>query len=61
MSEWKLNKEMRLKAISTFLLPFLEHLSDMVNDRSHVKAFKILFAFLKHYLLAFTLVGGVSK
>lgn len=36
-------------------------LSDIVNNRSHVKAFEVLIAFLKKHLLPFTLVGGVGK
>lgn len=52
---------MRLKAISSFLLPFLGHLSDMVTNRSHIKAFEVLPTFFKKNLLPFTLVGGVGK
>lgn len=52
---------MRFKAISSFLLPFLGHLSDMVNSRSHMKAFEVLITFFKKKrLLQFTLVGGVQ-
>lgn len=52
---------MRLKAISSFLLPLLGHLSNLVNSRSYVKVFEVLTTFFKNRLLPFTLIGGVGK